>query len=207
MNTLLPTQLTGSTPTVTTPTSQSSRLHTYLSHERRGNEGRKVACQSGGGTNPHIARHRRCGSECIRVLIPWDSGRGLCVLLLDSASSTGSLDRRKEERRKMPSQVDAFPNSHTSTIPCGPPLACRSVSPPVSCLQTRMAVGPGGPWGWREQHQQQGYHRLYAVAVLASSAAPPASSAPADDAQSLQDSRCQHLLNTFSRSQNIMHPA
>ena len=120
MNTLLPTQLTGSTPTVTTPTSQSSRLHTYLSHERRGNEGRKVACQSGGGTNPHIARHRRCGSECIRVLIPWDSGRGLCGLLLDSASSTGSLDRRKEERRKMPSQVDAFPKGTRQPFPVAP---------------------------------------------------------------------------------------
>ena len=143
MNTLLPTQLTGSTPTVTTPTSQSSRLHTYLSHERRGNEGRKVACQSGGGTNPHIARHRRCGSECIRVLIPWDSGRGLCVLLLDSASSTGSLEGRRKRGGRCLHKLMHFPKAHVNHS-LWPPFSL-----PLSLTSCFMSPNKDGSWPWR----------------------------------------------------------
>lgn len=85
-------------PTMTTPTSQFLWLQTYLSHERRGEEGREVACQSGGGTNPHIARHRRCRSKCIRVLISRGSGGGLWVGLLDP---TTSLRGRKRGKRHL----------------------------------------------------------------------------------------------------------
>ena len=95
--------------TMTTPTSQFLWLHTYLSHERRGDEERGVACQSGGGMNPHVTRHRWCRSKCIRVLIPRGSGGGLWVRLLDP---TTRLRGRKRGKRHLHMLMDFLAATH-----------------------------------------------------------------------------------------------